>query len=336
MAGVDLNTYRFDYDLTFAALLMNASGTIYHTYAGRDWRDPQSHLSVASFASALRKGSKTHAFHARHAKPPKKRKQLTIEELPFMKRRIEQGKAPKCYHCHMVNDARYRDLVARKKWSRADLWTWPDPIQLGLTLEKDDQAVIATVTPYLAAAKAGLLAGDRIVSLGGREIATFGDVQRVLDETPPGKGSLAVTYQRGEYDDAGREATLRLTRSWKQAKPSVFAWRASKWPLSPKPGFGGKKLTPKEMKAAGLPEGRFAFRIGYLVTWGESAATGHNARKAGLRKGDIVVSVNGRDDFESVSHFHAWFRLALKPGTKIPIDRIRNGKRKTIQLPVLK
>ena len=32
MAGVDLALYRFDYDLTFAALLMNADGTIYHTY----------------------------------------------------------------------------------------------------------------------------------------------------------------------------------------------------------------------------------------------------------------------------------------------------------------
>ena len=44
MAGVDLSMFRFDFDLTFAVLLMNADGTIYHTFAGRDWTHADSHL----------------------------------------------------------------------------------------------------------------------------------------------------------------------------------------------------------------------------------------------------------------------------------------------------
>ena len=129
--------------------------------------------------------------------------------------------------------------------------------------------------------------------------------------------------------------TLKLAGGWKEATPLVFSWRPSKWPLSPKPGFGGAELSPRELKAAGLPEDAFAFRIGYVVTWGPNAHTGRNARKAGLRKGDIIVSVAGKDDFENHEHFHAWFRLTQKPGTEIPVVRLRAGKRETVLLPVV-
>ncbi len=63
MAGVDLETYRFDYDLTFTALLMNADGTIYHTYGGRTWEDAQSHLSERAFADVLTRTLAEHAAY---------------------------------------------------------------------------------------------------------------------------------------------------------------------------------------------------------------------------------------------------------------------------------
>ena len=337
MAGVDLDRYRFDYDLTFAALLMNANGTIYRTYGGRDWRDPQSHLSTASFSRALQSGKLDHAFHKRSAKPAKTRrakKGQTIEEIPPMRKRIKQGNAPECFHCHMVNEARYEDLVARGKWARDDLWKWPDPIQIGVTLDRDDQRVIASVEPGSAADKAGLQKDDRLVDLDGRSVATFGDVQRLLHEATHKANRMQVNWTRGQYEKE-HGGTLELGKGWKEATPLVFAWRASKWPLSPMPGFGGQQLKPEELTANGLAKDAFAFRIGYLVTWGKNARTGHNARSAGLRKGDIVVSVCGKDDFESVSHFHAWFRLTQKPGEKCAIVRIRNGKKETVQLRVI-
>ena len=147
MAGIDLNTFVFDYDLTFAALLMNADGSIYHTYGGRDGSDAQSHLSVGSFVGALEVGARTHTAYAGTARPARRRKKLTVEQIPPMAERIRRGKKPECFHCHTINDMRYRDLVARKKWSRDDLWRWPDPIQLGLTLEKERQTTIAAVAP---------------------------------------------------------------------------------------------------------------------------------------------------------------------------------------------
>jgi hypothetical protein len=332
MAGVDLNTYRFDYDLTFAGLLMNADGTIYHTYAGRDWTDPQSHLSTKSLERALEAGLDAHAARAGAGRRGRRAKKLTIEQLPAMKRRLEAGKVPKCFHCHTVNDMRHEERVARKQWKRDDIWTWPDPIQVGLRLEQDEQHKVAHVEPGSPAAKAGLRVGDSVRTLGTRSVVTFGDVQRVLEDTPPRPTTLPVEWTRG---GERKQGVLKLGHDWKAATPRVFAWRASKWPLSPKPGFGGPRLSQIAMVNAGLPEDGFAFRIGYVVTWGPNAHTGRNARKAGLRKGDVIFSVAGKSDFDSVAHFHAWFRLTQKAGTTVPVERLRNGKREIIQLPVV-
>jgi hypothetical protein len=333
MAGIDLDTYSFDYDLTFAALLMNADGTIYHTYAGRDWRDAGSHLSVASFEAALQAGREAHAAYTPGSRPPAPTKPRTVEQMPPMVERIRAGKAPTCYHCHTVNDMRYEDLRAQGSWSLDKLWQWPDPIQLGLTLEKDAPTVIASVEPRSAAERAGLRTGDRLLQVGRTPVATFGDVQRVLHEQGQGPLRLRLVYVR--RDAAEKTVALSLRRDWKEATPSVFAWRPSKWPLSPKPGFGGKQLTAAELGAAGLPADSFAFRVGYVVTWGPNAHTGRSAAKAGIRKGDIVFSVAGKSDFESVGHFHAWFRLTQKVGAKVEVGRLRGGTRTMLALPVI-
>ncbi len=49
----------------------------------------------------------------------------------------------------------------------------------------------------------------------------------------------------------------------------------------------------------------------------------------------MILSVGGKRDFHSVEHFHSWFRLTQKPGTKVAIERLRKGKRETVQLPVI-
>jgi predicted metalloprotease with PDZ domain len=332
MAGVDLNVFRFDFDLTFAALLMNADGTIYHTYAGRDFTGHMSHTSMKSLVDVLHKTLEEHRSYARSPKPPKKRKKLTIEQLPKWKRRIDRGKPPECFHCHMVNEAIIDDLKKRKIWSLDKAWTWPDPIQAGLHLSRDDQAIVSGVRKGSAADKAGLGEGDRLTSLGGQRILTFGDVQRVLDETPLRGGGLPASWARGETAHTG---TIKLTKGWKAATPLVFSWRSSKWPLSPKPGFGGQQLTAEQLRRQGLPEDSFAFKVGYIVDWGENAHTGRNAHGAGIRNGDIIVSLGGRSDFKNMHHYHAWVRLKRKVGDTVGIELIRRGKRMKVELKLV-
>ena len=328
MEGIDLNTYRFDYDLTFAALLMNADGTIYHVFGGRDWTDPMSHLSMPALARTLRETLADHRAYMARPRPPKKRKPLSVEQLPKWARE----KTRDCYHCHMVNEAIIEDLQDRGKWTLGKAWTWPDPIQAGIMLDRDGQVKVTKIETRSAASAAGLRAGDRLLTLGGRRTLTFGDVQRALEETKPGGAALKATWER---DGEERSGKLRLKKGWKRPTPRVFAWRASKWPIRPTPGFGGQALGPDQLEGNGLARDAFAFPIGYFVTWGRNARYGRNALRI-LRKGDIVFSIGGETDFDSIDHFHAWFRLTQKPGDTVPVEWIRKGQRMKAKLKVLK
>lgn len=330
MAGVDLGLFDFDFALTFCALILHPDGTVLHTYGGRDASGAESHLSPESFARALEAGLES--FRRHRPGPTRVPRGPTVEALPAMARRIQAGQRPKCFHCHMVEDALLEERRAAGRWRLEDAFRWPDPVQVGLRLDRDDGVRVRAVVAGSAAARAGLAAGDRILDLGGRRVATFGDVQRVLEGTAGAGGRLALRLARG---DAEREAALELPPGWRTPDPATFAWRPTKWRLEPEPGFGGPALTPQEKAALGLPAGRFAFRVGYLVTWGEKARAGRHAADAGLRKGDVVVEVAGRHDFESVEHFQAWVRLTRRPGDPLPLVVLREGARVEIPLTLL-
>jgi S1-C subfamily serine protease len=173
-----------------------------------------------------------------------------------------------------------------------------------------------------------------LVLFGGRAVATEGDVQSVLEETPAAGGRVAVELTRGDAA-LRKRVELQLGKGWREGGPRDLAYRNSVWKIGPRPGFGGRALTVEEKASLGLPKDRFALRVGYLVTWGKEAASGKNAQQAGIRKGDVVTSFDGKDDFEDERHWHAWFRLTLEPGRKVKIHGLRDRKPITIELPVL-
>ena len=332
MRGVDLSVYRFDYDLTFAVLLMNADGTLYHTFGGRDWTHADSHLAMAPLVRLLRDTLAAHAAYQAAPKPPKLAARHTIERFPDMAKKIQQGKAPKCMHCHMVNDQRHRAASDARRYRDEDRFEWPDPAQVGWRLDRDAQTRLAEVLTGSPAEKAGLKPGDRLARVGDGAVASFGDVARALHEAPERGGALKVGYTRGE---ATHETTLRLPAAWKRPDPRYFAWRSSKWGMDPRAGFGGPRLSADDCGKLGLARDAFAFRVGYIVDWGDAAYTGQRAKQAGLRKGDVVVGIGGKSDFDGVDHFHAWYCLTRRPGEKLPLDILRDGKRQRLTLPVV-
>ncbi len=327
MVGVDLSTYVFDYDLTMAILLMNADGRIYHQYGNRDASGPESHLSMESLTRVMRGGLEDHAAYS-PGKIGKAMKEHSVEELPTMAERVKSGKAPKCFHCHMVNQAHDELALRKKRFDPSVAWRWPGAKQVGIVVDRDDQSLVAEVFDGSTAAKAGLRAGDRLVTMGARRVRSEGDLQWVLENTSDRGASVPVTYDRGGETD---RAVLKLAKGWREGDAKDL-WRSSMWRLSPKPGFGGPPLKPAEKEKLGIDVESFAFRVNYIVTWGANSYTGRNAEKAGIRKNDIIVSVAGKSDFESMHHFHAWFRLTRKIGEKVPIEILRNGKAKTLTL----
>ena len=332
MAGIDLNTYRFDYDLTFAVLLMHPDGTTYHRYGTRDHTSATSRLSMESFARVLAGTLEDHAEYSRSPSPPAREPPRTIEQIPAMARKLQSEKV-NCFHCHMVNDAYREQAQEEKRFSReAAFAMMPLPDRLGILLDRDDQSLVKTVTSRSPAEAAGLREGDRLVRLLGARIRTEADAQWMLDGLPPGKTSVPVELERsGE----GRVRTaIALDPGWKLPSDLEFSWRPTVWGLRPAPGFGGKKLDERELAAEGLPAGSFAVRVTYIVDWGEHAEDGRSARRAGLRGGDVVLSVNGKSDFTSERHFQSWFRFARKPGETAKLEVLRDKQRRTIDLPV--
>ncbi len=332
MLGIDLSTFRFDYDLTFCSLLMNADGKTYHVYGGRNAKDAQSHLSITSLIKVLTDTRAGHSAYEKNGARRATKKAQYIEDSPAFKKRMAKGKKPECIHCHSVHDFLREDAKAAKRWRRSDIWIFPDPAQVGISVSRDDQMLVTDVVKSSPAAKAGLQAGDRITALARERVRTYGDMQMVLHDASPKSARIRIEWLRGE---ASHEGALTVKSGWKEQTPEAFAWRPSKWPLSPQPGFGGRPLSASQKKKHGIKEDAFAFRVQYLVTWGPNRHTGQNAAKAGIRKGDIVYSVCGKTDFESMHHFHAWFRLTQKIGSRCEILIVRGDAKKTIKLPVI-
>lgn len=331
MSGVDINTYRFDYDLTFSALLMNADGTIYHRYGTRTAGNASSRLSMKALAKLLRDSMEEHRAYSRNPSPPPRKPVLAIEQIPSMAKNLKQKKID-CFHCHMIDDSIREDAKAAGRWSPTEIWKWPLPDQVGLLMDVEDPSLVEKVESASAAYRARIRAGDRILHLEDQRVRTHADIQWVLENASAGSTSLRVVVER-KGDE--KELKLRLRKGWKVSDPKTVSWRPTIWGYRPAPGFGGPMLKESELARMGLPKNRWAFRITYLVTWGQNANDGRNAMQAGLKKGDIILSVAGKSDFISVAHFHSWFRLTRKVGTKVEIRAVRNGKPKRFLLKVL-
>jgi hypothetical protein len=325
MDGIDLNRFVFDYDLTFAALLMNADGTVYHRFGGRDYKSADTYLSMPALVKLMKETLSEHAEYQKKPSPPKGKPKRTINDIPAFAKKPK----PKCVHCHMVNDSERSTAQQKNQWSKDDIWLWPLPDRVGFKVDPADPAVVLEVSKGSAADQAGVKKGDRLAKFGSMVPRSLHDYQFVLEFAP--KESATIPFEI----DGGKKGDLKLKKGWRAGDPLDLSWRPSMWGLSPQTGFGGKRLTPDELKKEGLPEDAFAFRVGYIVDWGDKAYLGKNVKGAGIQKGDIVLSVEGKNDFFNEMHFQTWFRLTLRPGMKVKVELLRGGKRQTAMLPVV-
>lgn len=332
MRGVDLERFRFDYDLTFAVLLMHPDGHVYHRYGGRDWRGADRWLGMKSFERVLRATLDEHAAYGARPDadrdPAPRREPRAIEDVPAFAKR-DKGE---CIHCHSVFPALYEDGVARGTWDAKDVWIHPPPARIGIDLDAIEQELLVSVEPGSPAEAAGLAAGDRLARVGEQRVLTVSDLAWTLERHPSAGGPLRVAYRRGDEE---RETELALAPGWKAGTPLEFSWRPFKWGLVPAMGFGGPELTAERKVALGLAAGAFAFEVGYLVTWGDNRRFGEAAARAGVREGDVVVALGGQRDFRSVDHVHAWWRLTREPGDEVDVELLRGGERVVVRVPVV-
>jgi len=84
-------------------------------------------------------------------------------------------------------------------------------------------------------------------------------------------------------------------------------------------GVGGPNLTPEEKQKLGLAPERLAFRQGKYVT--------NLAKRAGIREGDIILGIDGKELAMTMLQFNAYVRLNYQVGDTITLEVLRDGRR---------
>lgn len=222
MSRVDLDVFAFDYDLTFAALVMHGDGTVYHRFGGRDAAAATMWSSLDGLAQLLRAAMPSHVEHClAKITPPAHAPRYVVDLPPLARKRAANEKLrDACVHCHTVHDTLHADAVETKRLRPDDIWVYPSPTRVGLTLDDTEQAKVTAVAADTPAARAGLQAGDVLLSLGVQaRVLTATDVQWALHRADSGAGDLAVAWQRG---DARHEGVLPLPAGWKRATPEEY------------------------------------------------------------------------------------------------------------------
>lgn len=335
--AIDLTQFQFDFDLTFAAFLMNADGTIYGRFGSRSSRpEAMRDMSLESFAAALTGAIELHAAYPANRAALAAKRDLTPrftspEGYPSLKGKFKPrldygGEVMKsCLHCHQIGDAErlvYRSV--NKPVPDPVLYPWPIPDTVGLRLDRTRAATVQEVAPNSAAARAGFRVGDEIVSLAGQPLISIADVQWVLHKAPDSARLDAVVRRDGRNVNL----TLVLRTQWRRA--SDLTWRVTTWDLR-KMAAGGlltKDLPADERRKLGLSESAMALFVEHVGQYGDHAV----AKRAGFLKGDIIVAFDGKTDRMTESQALAHVMRNRMPGSRMPVTVLRDGERKEFVL----
>ena len=200
MKNVNLSQFQFDYDLNWAAMFLNADGTVYARYGTQSVEGPDAYNSAASLAKTMKRvlalhaeypGNRTLLAGKRGAKKPAQTA-LDLPGLPGKDKFRAQTRLGNCIHCHNIHDAENNKLHLEGKMTQDKLWRYPLPDNVGLSIHPKAGQKIAKVTPGSAAEIAGLRAGQRVTHVDSQPIVSTPDTQRVL----PHPSKLAQTTLR--------------------------------------------------------------------------------------------------------------------------------------------
>ena len=313
MRGVNLNIFDFDFDLTWAALFLSADEKIYGRYGNRDADSADRQLSLAGLRYAMQQALATHRRRKTDGSVASNLPPRTVEQYPAAKRLKENA----CIHCHQVYSFRRQELEARGQWQPEEVWVYPLPENVGLTIDLHQGNRVQAVRANSPADRAGLRAGDLLQSLNGWSVASVADVQYALHRAPA-KSHIRATWQRD-----GREASADLAPpvDWRITDVS---WRPSLRSLGPRPCVHGDDLTVEEKRTLGLSEKSLAFRQGNFVS--------EAARQAGIRQNDIILGVDNRNLEMSARQFSAYVRLTYQVGDRVTFNLLRDGQRLDVSL----
>lgn len=344
--GLDLTQFQYDFDLSFSALVMNADGTIYTRYGNRSSAEDVADNPIEGFRATLAAALDVHKNLDTWRDDLKDKKvQLTKFDRPEKYPTLARYKptidfagtvVKDCMHCHQIRDAE-RELARSETGTIPDeiLFPFPRPEVIGLRLDPGTKAMVKGVAKDSAAAEAGFQPGDEIVAINNQPILSLADVQWALEVVDRGLVKVGPigfvpafrdhTYIPVEVNRNGprKRLTLTMAPGWRKAQD--ISWRPTTWELRAM-ALGGlflKEVSDADRKKLGLADDALAVRVEHAGMYDKHAG----AYRAGIRKDDILIEFDGLKDRRSESQLIARGVQELRPGDKVAIVVLREGKR---------
>jgi hypothetical protein len=347
MRGVNLSLFDFDYDLTWMGFFLSPEKKVLGRYGSRDAESADARVSLAGLRRALSAALEQHRADEKRldgarsgdraptpgsgdraptpslqpvgtrttvvARSPDRATAQTVEDFPAVKRLPARA----CVHCHQVYEFRREYLQSTGAWGKDELWVYPLPENVGLTLDVDRGNVVTRVAAGSPADRLGIRKDDEIVRVRDSPVASLADFQWGLHRGPK-KGNLEITWRRDGQEKRGE---LELPEGWRETD---LSWRWSLRSLDPPPWVQGMDLSVKERKELGLTEKQLALRQGPFLT--------PPAEQAGIRHNDVIVAIDGKSPELTARQFAAYVRLNYKVGDRVTYTVLREGKR--IEIPL--
>ena len=226
---------------------------------------------------------------------------------------------------------------------------------LGVTIEPPRGVQVGEVIKGSPADQGGIVRGDIILHAAGNEIRSMAQFIQTIANTPAGTEiSLTLVRQGKEMtvtvklEESGdhQSVSQNFTNRWRQgspfsndAVPPRFGGRPDfgpPFPLSerfsdqhPPRGAGTPWLAPPASAWLGIAPGNATGGVAIL-----GVAPHSPSERGGLKKGDIIVSVNNK----AVGTPAALVRLigTMQPGDQVEIAVNRDGQTKTIPVQLEK
>jgi serine protease Do len=145
-------------------------------------------------------------------------------------------------------------------------------------------ALVQSVVPRGPAAKGGVEAGDVVVAINGRPVASAGDLTRAVALVPPGEKVSVTVLRKNEKKQLGFAVAQRPDEEGVAQGGGEGDEGGGSADKSPKLGVSLAPLTPDVARELGAQA-----KEGVVVA---DVVAGGPADRAGLRRGDVILELN--------------------------------------------
>ncbi len=130
---------------------------------------------------------------------------------------------------------------------------------------------------------------------------------------------IPVTVARGKDR---LDKSLSLGKAW---RVSDISWRESMYQIPPEPGYWAPEVDDDRRRALGIPDDALALGVKWVPD-------GKPAQAAGLRKGMVIVAVDGSRKRRTVGQVQLYIRTRKNPGDTVEFTVLDVSKERTLRL----